>query len=190
MSESAYKESAAVAREAQRLTNRRSLYIVAAFGIYALDQLSKVWAAARLQFGGDMEIIPGFFSFVYAENTGIAFGQFQRGGNVGRWLLTSFALAAAVGVAVYFFRTPPRNHARILGACALLFAGIIGNLTDRLRLGYVIDFILLYVQDFHWPIFNVADASICAGALLLAIDAIFDSGDTSQRSEGQNVENL
>lgn len=181
MSESAYKESdAAVDARAQTLTNRRALYIVAALGIYALDQLSKVWAAARLQSGGDIEIIPGFLSFIYAENTGIAFGQLQSGGNTGRYLLASFALAAAVGVAIYFFRTPPRNHARILGACALLFAGIVGNLTDRLRLGYVIDFVLLYMRNFNWPVFNVADASICAGAVLLAIDAIF--GESSQQS--------
>lgn len=178
MSESVYKEPGAASAASQSLTHRRALYILAALGIYALDQLSKVWAAARLQFGGDIEIIPGFFSFIYAENPGIAFGQLQGGGNVGRYLLASFAVAAAIGVAVYFFRTPPRrSHARILGACALLFAGIIGNLTDRLRLGYVIDFILLYIRDFHWPVFNIADASICTGAVLLAIDAIFDKSD-------------
>jgi signal peptidase II len=78
----------------------------------------------------------------------------------------------------------------VLASCALLFAGIIGNLTDRLRLGYVIDFILLYVRDFSWPVFNIADASICIGAALLAIDAIFDNGDTGRRSEGQKVEGL
>jgi len=82
--------------------------------------------------------------------------------------------AAAVAVFFYFLRTP-RNDDRILGACALLLAGILGNLTDRVRLGFVIDFILLHAGSYHWPTFNVADASITLGALLLAYDFIFSS---------------
>jgi signal peptidase II len=61
----------------------------------------------------------------------------------------------------------------MLGACALLLAGILGNLTDRARLGFVIDFIHLHAGQYHWPTFNVADASITLGALLLAYDLIF-----------------
>ena len=86
-------------------------------------------------------------------------------------VLASFAAAA---VLYYFFRTP-RNDDRILGACALLLAGITGNLTDRARLGFVIDFIQLHAGQYHWPTFNVADASISFGALLLAYDLIFAS---------------
>ncbi len=153
----------------------RALYLFAAFGIFAVDQLTKAWAIARLQFGAEIVVIPGFLKFIYAENTGVAFGQLQSGGAVGRWLLVSFAAIAAVGVAIYFFRAG-RTDDRVLGACALLLAGICGNLTDRLRLGYVVDFILLYAGSFHWPVFNVADMSICAGATLLAIDAFLDKG--------------
>jgi signal peptidase II len=68
-----------------------------------------------------------------------------------------------------------RTDDRVLGACALLLAGILGNLTDRVRLGFVIDFILLHAGQYRWPTFNVADASICVGALLLACDLIFAS---------------
>jgi signal peptidase II len=78
-----------------------------------------------------------------------------------------------VAVFYYFLRTP-RNDDRVLGACALLLAGIMGNLTDRARIGYVIDFIVLHAGSWHWPTFNVADASITIGALLLAYDLIFD----------------
>ncbi|HEV2763600.1 MAG TPA: signal peptidase II, partial [Pyrinomonadaceae bacterium] len=69
----------------------------------------------------------------------------------------------------------PRTDDRVLGACALLLAGIVGNLTDRVRLGYVVDFIVLHAGPYHWPTFNVADAVICLGALLLALD-IFAEG--------------
>ena len=65
-------------------------------------------------------------------------------------------------------------------ACALLLAGILGNLTDRVRLGFVVDFILVHAGQYHWPTFNVADASISIGALLLAYDLVFASRKTKQ----------
>jgi signal peptidase II len=148
-------------------------YLVAGLGIYLMDQSSKAWAVRRLRFG-DRRIISGVLDFVYAENPGIAFGQLQEGGAFGRWFFVVLAAAAAVAVLVYFVRTS-RTDDRVLGACALLLAGILGNLTDRVRLGFVIDFILVHAGQYHWPTFNVADASICIGALLLAYDLIFAS---------------
>jgi len=146
-------------------------YLVASIGIYLTDQASKAWAVRRVRFE-DRTIIRGALDLVYAENRGIAFGQLQEGGAFGRWFFVVLATAAAIAVLFYFFRTP-RNDDRLLGACALLLAGILGNLTDRIRLGFVIDFILLHAGQYHWPTFNVADASISIGALLLACDLIF-----------------
>ncbi len=152
----------------------RVAYLLAAAGIFLVDQVTKAWAVRALRFGRDVTLIPGLLDLSYAENTGIAFGQLQNGGTTGRWLLVSLALAAAVAVIIYFFRTP-RTDDRVLGACALLLAGIAGNLTDRARLGHVIDFIVLHAgNSFYWPTFNVADASICAGAGLLALDLILE----------------
>jgi len=149
----------------------RLLYLVAALGIYLMDQASKAWAVRRLRFQ-DLTVIRGIIDFAYAENPGIAFGQLQEGGAFGRWFFVVLAGAAAFAVLFYFFRTP-RNDDRMLGACSLLLAGILGNLTDRVRLGFVIDFIQLHAGQYHWPTFNVADASITFGALLLAYDLIF-----------------
>jgi len=149
----------------------RALYLVAALGIYLMDQASKAWAVRRLRFE-DHTVIKGILDFAYAENPGIAFGRLQEGGAFGRWFFVVLAGCAAVAVLFYFFRTP-RNDDRLLGACALLLAGIVGNLTDRARLGFVIDFIQLHAGQYHWPTFNVADASISIGALLLAYDLIF-----------------
>jgi signal peptidase II len=151
----------------------RIAYLVTAFGIYLVDQSSKAWAVRRVRFL-DVTVIRGVLDFVYAENRGIAFGQLQEGGAFGRWFFVVLAAIAACAVLFYFFRTP-RNDDRILGACALLLAGITGNLTDRVRLGFVIDFILVHAGDYHWPAFNVADASITCGALLLAYDLVFGS---------------
>ncbi len=150
----------------------RAGYLLAAFGIYLADQASKAWAVKSLRAGDDLVIIRGFLQFVYTENPGIAFGQLQDGGSFGRWFFVVLAALAAIAVFYYFMRTP-RNDDRVLGACALLLAGIVGNLTDRVRLGYVVDFIVLHAGDYHWPTFNVADASITVGALLLAYDLVF-----------------
>lgn len=150
----------------------RAGYLLAAFGIYMADQASKAWAVKTLRFGEDRVMIRGFLQFVYTENPGIAFGQLQEGGAFARWFFVGLAVAAASAVFYYFMRTP-RNDDRVLGACALLLAGIVGNLTDRARLGYVVDFIVLHAGNYHWPTFNVADASITIGALLLAYDLFF-----------------
>lgn len=143
-----------------------------------MDQASKAWAVRRVRFE-DRTIIRGALDFVYAENRGIAFGQLQEGGQFGRWFFVVLAGAAAIAVLFYFIRTP-RNDDRVLGACALLLAGILGNLTDRVRLGFVVDFILVHAGSYHWPTFNVADASISIGALLLAYDLVFASRKTKE----------
>jgi signal peptidase II len=150
----------------------RAGYLLASFGIYMVDQMTKAWAARALRHGDDRTIVRGFFDLIYTQNPGIAFGQLQGGGSIGRWFFVGLAVIAAIGVLYYFMKTP-RNDDRVLGACALLMAGILGNLTDRVRLGYVIDFISLHAGSYHWPTFNVADASITIGALLLAYDVIF-----------------
>ncbi|HKP38074.1 MAG TPA: signal peptidase II [Pyrinomonadaceae bacterium] len=151
----------------------RMAYLLTSVGIYLVDQSSKAWAMRRVRFE-DVIVIRGLLKFVYAENPGIAFGQLQEGGAFGRWFFVVLAGLAAVAVLFYLFRTS-RNDDRILGACALLLAGILGNLTDRVRLGFVVDFILVHAGQYHWPTFNVADASITIGALLLAYDMIFAS---------------
>src|SRR2546427_6736323 len=161
-------------------------YLVASLGVYLMDQASKAWAVRRVRFE-DWTIIRGTLDFVYAENRGIAFGQLQEGGQFGRWFFVVLAGAAAIAVLFYFFRTP-RNDDRVLGACALLLAGILGNLTDRVRLGFVIDFIMVHAGSYHWPTFNVADASITLGALLLAYDLIFVRSETKQNAAAPSGE--
>jgi signal peptidase II len=155
---------------------------LAAFGLYLADQASKAWAVKTLHFGEERVVIRGFLQFIYTENPGIAFGQLQEGGKFGRWFFVVLAVLAAIAVFYYFMRTP-RNDDRVLGACALLLAGIAGNLTDRARLGYVIDFIVLHAGDYHWPTFNIADASITVGALLLAYDLIFSRRSTPIKAD-------
>lgn len=172
------------ARASRRNIVWRMLYLLAAAGLYLTDQSSKAWAVRRLRFGSTQTVIDGVFYFSYAENPGVAFGQLQDGGEFGRWMLAALAALAAVGVLLYLFRTT-RTDDRVLGACALLLAGIAGNLTDRVRLGHVIDFIEVHIGSFQWPTFNVADAAICVGAGLLALDLFLEGRKTAAADETQ-----
>lgn len=146
-------------------------YLAIAGGVFMIDQTSKAWAARMLRFEGERPIITGFLNFAYAQNTGVAFSMLDDHGDAGKWGLSIVAIVAGALVLYFFWRTP-RSDDRILGSLALLLAGIAGNVTDRLRLGFVIDFIDVQFGSWHYPTFNVADASICIGAGLLLLDMV------------------
>jgi len=148
---------------------RRVGYAFLAIAVLALDRGSKSWAANRLQFGPDVDVIPGFLRFVYAENPGIAFSFFNSGASATRWLLALFSTAAACAVIVFALRTSATAW-RLQLTYAFLFAGIVGNLVDRATTGRVIDFIDVFVGVHHWPTFNVADSAITVGAVLLGLE--------------------
>jgi signal peptidase II len=144
-------------------------YLAIAGGVFMIDQTTKAWAVHALRFGGERSVIGGFLNLAYAENPGVAFSMLDQQGDAGRWGLSVVACVAAALVLYFFWRTP-RTDDRMLGSLALLLAGIAGNVTDRLRLGFVIDFIDVQFGNWHYPTFNVADSAICIGALLLMID--------------------
>ena len=144
-------------------------YLAATGAVFLLDQATKAWAIRKLRFGGDIEVISGFLNFSYATNTGVAFSLFANNGDAGRWALSALAFLAATLVIYFFWRTP-RSDDRILGALALLLAGILGNVIDRVRLGFVVDFIDVQFGSWHYPTFNIADIAICTGAGLLILD--------------------
>ena len=157
----------------------RVAYLAAAACVYLMDQASKAWAVHRLRAGEVVHVFGDNVRLAYAENPGIAFGHLQEGGQFGRWMLAGLAMLAVVGLLAYLFRTR-RTDDRLLGAIALLLAGVAGNLTDRVRLGFVVDFIETFIGSYRWPTFNVADAAICTGAALLALDLILEG-----RAEGR-----
>ena len=144
-------------------------YLAIAGGVFLIDQTTKAWAIRKLRFGGDWSVIPNFLNFAYAQNTGVAFSMLDDHGDTGRWGLSVVAMVAGVLVLYFFWRTP-RSDDRILGSLALLMAGIAGNVADRLRLGFVVDFVDVQFGSWHYPTFNVADAAICIGAGLLVLD--------------------
>lgn len=144
-------------------------YLAMAGAVFMLDQATKAWAVRKLRIGGDIMVVQDLLNFVYAENRGVAFSMLNDHGDAGRVGLSVVAGVAAVLVLFYFWRVP-KTHDRLMGALALLLAGIVGNLTDRIRLGFVVDFIQVHYKDLYYPVFNIADMAICVGAGLLIID--------------------
>ena len=165
-------------------------YLVAAGAVFLIDQTTKAWAVRRLRFDGDREIIAGFLNFAYAQNTGVAFSMLDDHGDTGRWGLSVVAFIAAALVLYFFWRTP-RSDDRILGALALLLAGIVGNVVDRSRLGFVVDFIDVQFGNWHYPTFNVADTAICIGAGLFILDMFMSrkKTDAAKSTEQKTAEN-
>lgn len=158
-------------------------YLAIAGGVFMIDQTTKAWATRVLRFEGDKSVISGFLNFAYAKNTGVAFSMLDEGGDAGRWGLSAVAIIAATLVLYFFWRTP-RTDDRILGSLALLLAGIAGNVTDRMRLGFVVDWVDVQFGSWHYPTFNIADAAICIGAGLLILDLFFSK--RSQKTEARN----
>ena len=162
-------------------------YLALAFGVFMIDQTTKAWAVRALRFGGDRSVIDGFLNFAYAENPGVAFSMLDDHGDGGRWALSAVAILASTLVLYFFWRTP-RADDRILGALALLLAGIVGNVTDRIRLGFVVDFIDVQFGSWHYPTFNVADMAVCIGAGLLIIDLFLSKRkEVAQEAETRSV---
>ncbi len=147
------------------------------FGLLALvsavvDQASKVWARDHLpSFGrAGMSVIGRKLVLLYAENPGIAFSQLQGLRN-GRIVLSLVSLVALVLV-VRYLRSTPASRPAMIAALGLICGGAIGNVVDRIWRGKVIDFVLVDLGFWPlnpWPVFNVADAALVAGAILMAL---------------------
>jgi signal peptidase II len=140
--------------------------------LVGLDQASKAMIEARIGLHETIPIIRGFFSLTHIRNKGAILGLFNStGSRLVPLALGLLALAAMIMVAVSFLRTPA-GQKLVRVSFAFIIAGALGNLIDRVARGYVVDFLEMHVKRFYWPTYNVADACITIGAVLL-IFAVF-----------------
>ncbi len=143
--------------------------IIAALTVL-LDQLAKwliVEALATLP--GGRSRVTSFFDLVLVHNRGISFGLFDTASSNVQWILGGIAVAVSVGL-LYWLR---RVERRWIGATiGLILGGAVGNVIDRARFGAVIDYLDFHIADYHWPAFNLADAAISVGVLMLFLDAL------------------
>ena len=147
--------------------------------VVALDQLSKFLCNSLLSYADPQQVFPGF-DLLLVYNTGAAFSFLGGAGGWQRWALAALSLAVSVAIVIWLLRLPRRE--KLLGlALALILGGAVGNLIDRLLLGYVIDFISVYYRDYRFATFNLADSAISLGAALMALDLFRNSGRGEQQ---------
>jgi signal peptidase II len=163
------------------LLRKFSVPIVSALLLGAADQASKVWAVRNLPLFEPRVLVHGFFDLVHVRNTGVAFSLLSTLDH--RWVHPFLILATVLAmgaVLAYIAYLPCRGTAPV--GLGLILGGAIGNLIDRARLGYVVDFIDLHWRGHHWPTFNVADVGISVGIALLVIDMVFAPKEPSDAS--------
>ena len=166
-------------------THHRAFGLTIAAIILILDQVAKyaMIVPLALKEKGQINLLP-FFDFTWAENRGVSMGMLEAGSDTGRWLLVAMTGALALGVLVWLWREKARGD--VLGF-ALVLGGALGNIIDRVRFGYVVDFLDLHFGTFRpFFIFNVADAAITFGVLILLARALL-IGDKSGDKETSNA---
>jgi signal peptidase II len=149
---------------------QRIAYIAIAISVIVLDIWTKALILARIDLHESVTIIPDFFQIVHVRNTGAAFGIGANASSKLVPMLLNFGAIAVFGVVVVYALRSAVSDRLLQTGLHLILGGAIGNLLDRFRFGYVVDFLDVYVGIHHWPAFNVADSAICIGIALLFLD--------------------
>jgi signal peptidase II len=151
----------------------RAVHFLVAFLVVILDRWSKRLVATHIQMYTHIQVIPGFFRITHTENTGAAFSLFADSpSHFKTAALITFSVVAMIVVSILLWK---QTRALTLTGIAfsLILGGAVGNLWDRVAKGRVIDFLLFYVRQYQWPVFNLADSAIVVGASLLVLEIIF-----------------
>ena len=154
--------------------DKRWLMVVIAALVVVLDRLSKLWVEAHIKLGGAIKVIPNVFRITHVLNTGAAFSMFEGANSPAlvRNMLVGFSVLAVLVVLGLLWKMG-RTVTMTSVALSLILGGAIGNLYDRIRFAYVVDFLEVHIYHYHWPDFNVADSAIVVGACLLLLEMMF-----------------
>jgi len=161
--------------EAQKLPGRSNtkmifVWLLVSALVVALDMWTKEIASESLVLYRPVELT-SWLNLTLAHNYGAAFSFLSEAGGWQRWLFTGLALLVTGVLLVWLLRLPATDKLTA-AALALIIGGAIGNLADRIKHGYVVDFIDVYYSDWHWPAFNLADSAITCGVILLLLDGL------------------
>jgi len=160
----------------------RAVHFLLALLVVMLDRWSKRLVAIHIQMYTHIQVIPGFFRITHTENTGAAFSLFADSpSHFKTAALIMFSAIAMVVVSILLWRQT--RALTVTGiAFSLILGGAVGNLWDRVASGRVVDFLLFYVKQYQWPVFNLADSAIVVGASLLVLEIIFVHPKTAPNS--------
>lgn len=140
--------------------------------VFFADQITKLWITNHYQYGAS-EAITSFFNLVRVHNFGAAFSLLNNEGGWQRWGFSIFAIIVSLVILVWITRLSPQQKLEGL-ALALILGGALGNLYDRITLGYVVDYLDFHWSSRHFPAFNIADSAISIGAVLILIDSFLN----------------
>lgn len=140
---------------------------IAFFVVITLDQITKFIIEAKLSVGDVISVVPGFFNIILTYNPGAAFGLMSGLPDSIRYVALATTTIIALAAVLYFFVKEYRHDITAQVALAGVLGGAVGNIIDRIRLGMVVDFLDVYVGNYHWPAFNIADSAICLGVVVI-----------------------
>ena len=162
-------------------------WLLISAAIIFLDMQTKAWASETLVLYRANPVMPGL-NWTLAHNYGAAFSFLSDAGGWQRYLFTGLASVVTLVLLVWIFRL--KRHEWLTGvALGLVIGGALGNLLDRIKLGYVVDFVDVYYKGYHWPAFNVADSAITCGVILMLLDAfLITRRQTSGKSRQKTTE--
>ncbi len=144
-------------------------WLALSFVALVLDQVSKWAIDSSMQLYQSIPLVP-YFNLTYLRNTGAAFSFLSEADGWQRWFFAGLAIVISAVIGVWLARL--KEHETVLAvALSLVLGGAIGNLIDRLAYGYVIDFLDVYYQTWHWPAFNIADSAITLGVILMLLES-------------------
>lgn len=154
------------------LSPKYRLVLIVLGSVLVLDQITKMMVEHWMRLHQSIEIIPNFVRLTYIRNTGAAFGFLAGDPSMLRVLFFVVTTIVAIGCIFYLLKNLPSEETGTTASLSLILGGALGNLFDRVRMGEVIDFIDLHWYQLHWPAFNVADAAISVGVVLLLIQML------------------
>lgn len=151
--------------------------------VILIDQITKAVITELYSLGDATPVLP-FFNIVRAHNFGAAFSFLAAEGGWQRWFFTAIAVGVSV-MLVQWLRKLPREDKFMAIALTLVLGGALGNLIDRIMLGYVVDFLDFFWNGSHFPAFNVADSAITVGAIMLGLDVLRTSGNKTSDKKAE-----
>ena len=146
------------------MSRKLAIFLSILVGGVALDQITKLLVVQGLTLGDQVPVIEGFFNLVLVYNRGAAFGLFSNLSVEFAWVFFIITTSLVLAVVTFLWWRLPEDKTLAAVGYSLIFAGAVGNLIDRVRLGEVIDFLDFHLGRYHWPAFNVADSLVCLGA--------------------------
>ncbi|MFT5691890.1 MAG: signal peptidase II [Oceanicoccus sp.] len=160
---------------------RTVLWLLVTVTVVVLDQWTKSLASSELVYGRAVEVLP-VFNFTLMHNSGAAFSFLSEAGGWQRWLFVGISSVVSLVLLVWMFLLKPKDII-MAASLSLILGGAIGNLWDRVLLGYVIDFISVHYDNHYFPAFNIADSAISIGAVLMILDMIINPERDSKATD-------